>query len=65
LAGVMTIDEEDWDDQHPQSLKRDGIKLNHHRASQFLIEHDLRANAFAFVARENRYPLFRVMLQEH
>src|ERR1700722_18243695 len=25
-------------------------------------EHDLRANVFAFVARENRYPLFRIML---
>jgi len=28
-----------------------------------LFEHDLRANArFAFVARENRFPLFRIML---
>jgi hypothetical protein len=30
------------------------------RASYF--EHDLRANAFAFVARENRFTLFRIML---
>jgi hypothetical protein len=29
-----------------------------------LFEHDLRANAFAFVARENRFPLFRIMLQQ-
>jgi hypothetical protein len=28
-----------------------------------LIEHDLRANAFAFVTRENRYTLFPIMLQ--
>jgi hypothetical protein len=28
-----------------------------------LIERDLRANAFAFVARENRCTLFRIMLQ--
>jgi hypothetical protein len=27
------------------------------------IEHELRASAFAFVARGNRYPLFRIMLQ--
>src|SRR5271168_869241 len=27
-----------------------------------LLEHDLRANAFAFVAWENRFPLFRIML---
>jgi len=27
-----------------------------------LFEHDLRANAFAFVARENRLPLFRITL---
>jgi hypothetical protein len=26
-----------------------------------LFAHDLRANAFAFVARENRYTLFRIM----
>jgi hypothetical protein len=26
-------------------------------------EHDLRANASAFVARENRFPLFRIMLE--
>ena len=31
-------------------------------AAGFLIEHDLRANAFAFVAREDRYPLFWIML---
>jgi hypothetical protein len=27
-----------------------------------LLEHDLRANAVAFVATENRYTLFRIML---
>jgi hypothetical protein len=27
------------------------------------LEHDPRANAFAFVARENRLPLFRITLQ--
>jgi hypothetical protein len=27
-----------------------------------LFERDLRANAFAFVARENRFPLFRITL---
>jgi len=26
------------------------------------LEHDLRANAFAFVARENRCTLFRIVL---
>jgi len=29
-----------------------------------LFEHDLRANALAFVARENRFPLLRIMLLE-
>jgi hypothetical protein len=28
----------------------------------FLYEHDLCANAFAFVPRKNRFPLFRIML---
>src|SRR6266702_4367687 len=32
---------------------------------RFLIEHDLRANASRFVARENRYTLFRIMLLEN
>jgi hypothetical protein len=27
-----------------------------------LFEHDLRAKRFAFVAREYRFPLFRIML---
>jgi hypothetical protein len=31
-------------------------------AGGLLLEHDLRANGFAFVARENRLPLFRIML---
>jgi hypothetical protein len=28
-----------------------------------LFEHDLRANAFAFVASENLFPPFRIMLE--
>jgi hypothetical protein len=39
----------------------DAIKWNRIMISS-LFEHDLRANAFAFVARENRFPLFRIML---
>jgi hypothetical protein len=31
-------------------------------AGELILEHDLRANGFAFVARENRVPLFRIML---
>ena len=33
------------------------IKLNRIMISSLLFEHDLRANAFAFVAREDRFPL--------
>src|ERR1700716_3185684 len=32
------------------------------RMRSLQLEHDLRANAIAFVARENRFPLFRIML---
>jgi hypothetical protein len=44
-------------------LEQDDFSLNRHLALSFLFEHDLRANAFAFVARENRFTLFRIMLQ--
>jgi hypothetical protein len=42
--------------------ERDDFSSKRHPAPSFLFEHDLRANAFAFVARENRYTLFRIML---
>jgi hypothetical protein len=44
------------------SLDHDAIKLNRIMNSFSLFERDLRANAFAFVARENRFPLFRITL---
>jgi hypothetical protein len=37
--------------------KRDELRMNHHRVFSLLFAHDLRANAFAFVARENRCTL--------
>jgi hypothetical protein len=43
-------------------LKRDGIGVESPSRFRLLFAHDLRANAFAFVARENRYTLFRIML---
>src|SRR5882757_4516623 len=44
----------------PPILDQDPIESDHDLIS--LSEHDLRANASAFVARENRFPLFRIML---
>jgi hypothetical protein len=43
-------------------LEQDDLSSNRHPALYYLFEHDLRANAFAFVPRENRFPLFRIML---
>jgi hypothetical protein len=37
------------------------IIMREHNGFGLLFAHDLRANAFAFVARENRYTLFRIM----
>jgi len=38
------------------------VPIESERRFYVLIEHDLRANALRFVARENRYTLFRIML---
>jgi hypothetical protein len=51
-----------------QELQTGGTKARWAQAEspsrfRFLFSHDLRANVSAFVARENRYALFRIMLQ--
>jgi hypothetical protein len=51
--------------QPPESshLKRDEIRLNRHRASALCLSMISAQTRSAFVARENRYTLFRIMLQ--
>jgi len=44
------------------SLDHDLIRLNRIMIAFFLFEHDLRANASRLFPRENRFPLFRIML---
>jgi hypothetical protein len=43
-------------------VQRQGIlRVGSPLALALVLTHDLRANAFAFVATENRYTLFRIM----
>jgi hypothetical protein len=54
IAGVQS--------QTDRALKRDEIRLNHHRALALCLSLISAQTRSAFVARENRYTLFRIML---
>jgi hypothetical protein len=62
FSGRMAVKQIGDESEKGEALKRDEIGLKRHRALGFLIEHDLRANAFS-VCREGK-PLhtLRIML---